>query len=142
MAVVPLSLDGIKKIIEPILMGGVHILPIVEGGKGIGITNGITAGNFAKSGAVGTFSGVNAALLDDNGTYQPIEYHTHTRKSRHEELIEYSIKGAISQAKRAFDISGGLGRIHVNILWEMGGAQRVLEGLLEKQDEVIEYSIR
>lgn len=132
MMAVPLSVQGLKKIIQPIFMGGVNVLPIVEGGKGIGVTNGVTAGNFAKAGAVGTFSGVNAEFLDDNGIYHPIQYKTNTRKARHDELIEYSIKGAISQAKRAFDISSGLGRIHVNILWEMGGAQRVLEGLLEK----------
>ena len=126
MTAIPLNISGLKKIIEPIVMGGVKVLPIVEGGKGVGVTNGITAGNFAKAGAVGTFSGVNAQYLDDNGTYHPVEYHTNTRKLRHEELVEYSIKGAISQAKRAFDISGGLGRIHVNVLWEMGGAQRVL----------------
>jgi nitronate monooxygenase len=134
---VPLSLNGLKKIIEPIVMGGVRILPIVEGGKGVAVTTGVTAGNFAKAGAVGTFSGVNAQYIDDNGVYHPIQYHTHTRKARHEELIEYSIKGAISQAKRAFDISSGLGRVHVNILWEMGGAQRVLEGLLEKTKGLI-----
>lgn len=137
MVAVPLSLDGLKKIIHPIVMGGVNVLPIVEGGKGVGVTNGITAGHFAKAGAVGTFSGVNAQVLDDNGVYHPLVYKTHTRKAKHEELIEYSIRGAISQAKRAFDISGGLGRIHVNVLWEMGGAQRVLEGLLEKTKGLI-----
>ncbi|MDA0617449.1 MAG: nitronate monooxygenase [Proteobacteria bacterium] len=137
MVAVPLSLDGLRKIIQPIAMGGVNVLPIVEGGKGVGVTNGITAGHFAKAGAVGTFSGVNAQVLDDNGVYHPLVYKTHTRKSKHEELIEYSILGAISQAKRAFDISGGFGRIHVNVLWEMGGAQRVLEGLLEKTKGLI-----
>lgn len=137
MLAVPISLEGLKQIIHPIVMGGVNVLPIVEGGKGVGVTNGVTAGHFAKAGAVGTFSGVNAEILDDNGEPVPLVYKTHTRKSRHEELIEYSIKGAISQAKRAFDISGGLGRIHVNILWEMGGAQRVLEGLLEKTKGLI-----
>lgn len=137
MLAVPLTLNGLKHIIEPIIMGGINVWPIVEGGKGVGITNGVTAGHFAKSGAVGTFSGVNAPMIDDNGTYIPLIYKTHTRKSRHEELIEYSIKSAISQAKRAFDVSSGLGRIHVNILWEMGGAQRVLEGLLEKTKDLI-----
>ena len=27
--------------------------------------------------------------------------------------------------------SGGQGRIHMNVLWEMGGAERVLHGVLE-----------
>ena len=57
---VPLSVEGLNKIIHPISMGGIDVLPIIEGGKGVGVTNGITAGHFAKAGAVGTFSGVNA----------------------------------------------------------------------------------
>ena len=31
----------------------------------------------------------------------------------------------------AHDISNGNGRIHMNILWEMGGAAEVMEGILE-----------
>jgi nitronate monooxygenase len=34
--------------------------------------------------------------------------------------------------KRAYDIAGGKGAININVLWEMGGAQRVLEGVLER----------
>ena len=118
-------------------MAGSEVLPIIEGGKGIGVTNGITAGNFAKCGAVGTFSGVNAQYIDDNGVYHPIIYMGKTRKERHEELVEYGIKAAISQAKRAFDIAGKAGKIHMNVLWEMGGASRVLHGVLEKAKDLI-----
>ncbi len=119
--------DKIKKVI----ISGKECLPIVEGGKGVGITTGKTAGNFAKAGAVGTFSGVNADLLDTNGQYIPLEYKTNTRRERHEELVNYSIKGGISQAQIARDIAGENGRIHMNVLWEMGGAQSVLNGVLE-----------
>ena len=61
-----------------------------------------------------------------------VNYFGKTRIERHEELIDYGIKGGIKQAQIAHDISGGRGRLNVNILWEMGGAQRVLEGILEK----------
>ncbi|MDE3017238.1 MAG: nitronate monooxygenase, partial [Pseudomonadota bacterium] len=54
-----------------------------------------------------------------------------TRRDRHEELIALSIKGGVAQAKIAHDMSGGKGRIHTNVLWEMGGCDRVLEGILE-----------
>lgn len=119
-----------QKKLKSYSISGIETLPIVEGGKGVGITTGITAGNFAKCGAVGTFSGVNADYVDEKGQVVPLVYKTKTRREKHEELIEYSIKGGISQAKIANDISGGNGRIHMNILWEMGGAQRVLEGIL------------
>ena len=43
--------------------------------------------------------------------------------------MQYGIEGGIAQAKRAWDDHlGGTGRIHANILWEMGGAERVITG--------------
>lgn len=119
------------KSIKSFNISGIETLPIVEGGKGVGVTNGVTAGHFAKAGAVGTFSGVNADYIDENGKFVPQIYKTSTRRERHEELVEYAIKGGISQARIAHDIAGNNGRIHMNILWEMGGAERVLHGILE-----------
>ena len=55
------------KVIKSLEISGKNCLPIIEGGKGIGITNGVTAGHFAKANAVGTFSGVNADYIDENG---------------------------------------------------------------------------
>ena len=125
------------KVIKSLKISGKNCLPIIEGGKGIGITNGVTAGHFAKANAVGTFSGVNADYIDENGNFIPLQYKTHTRRERHEELIEYSIKGGISQARIAHDIAGGNGRIHMNILWEMGGAEKVLNGILDGAKDLI-----
>jgi nitronate monooxygenase len=119
------------KKIQNFKISGIDCLPIIEGGKGIGITNGVSAGNFAKNNAVGTFSGVNADYIDENGKLVDLEYHTTTRRQKHEELISYSIKGGISQAKIAHDIADNSGRIHMNVLWEMGGAEKVLHGILE-----------
>ncbi len=119
------------KKIKSFSISGIETLPIIEGGKGVGITNGATAGHFAKAGAVGTFSGVNADYVDENNKYHPLIFKAPTRRERHEELISYSIKGGISQAKIAHDVSSNLGRIHMNVLWEMGGAERVLHGILE-----------
>lgn len=120
-------IDKIKKV----MISGKECLPIIEGGKGVGITTGVTAGHFAKAGAVGTFSGVNADQIDEKGNLVPLEYKEKTRRGRHEELINHSIKGGISQAQIAHDIASGNGRIHMNVLWEMGGAERVLHGVLE-----------
>jgi NAD(P)H-dependent flavin oxidoreductase YrpB (nitropropane dioxygenase family) len=136
-----MSVENLKKnlpeILSPIMMGGREVIPIIEGGKGIGVSNGITAGHFAKENAVGTFSGVIPKYYNEHGEYEPINYLGQTRKERHEELVQYSIKGAVSQAKRAFDIAGKAGRIHMNILWEMGGAKRILTEALEKAKGLI-----
>ncbi len=120
------------KAIEAIRMGGVDVLPLIEGGKGVSISTGVTAGNWAASGGVGTFSAVNADSFDADGTLVPQTYHGRTRRERHEELVAYAIQGGIAQARQARDIAGAAGgRIHANILWEMAAAERVITGVLE-----------
>ncbi len=119
--------DKIKKV----KLSGKECLPIIEGGKGVGVTTGLTAGSFAKAGAVGTFSGVNADYIDENGKLVELKYTSKTRRERHNELVDYSIKGGIAQARIAHDIAAGNGRIHINVLWEMGGAEKVLHGVLD-----------
>ena len=121
----------LMKAMNAIRMGGVDVLPLVEGGKGVAISNGTTAGHWAKAGGVGTLSAVNADSYDANGVVVPQIYHGRTRRDRHEELVAYAIAGGIAQARRARDIGGPKARIHANILWEMGGAERVITGILE-----------
>ena len=111
-------------------ISGAEVLPLVEGGKGIGASNGVSAGAWAVCGGVGTFSGVNAPMLDETGAIIPWKYHGINRRERHKELIEQAIIGGIQQAKMAYDLSSGRGRIHMNVLWEMGGVEHVLEGVL------------
>ena len=119
------------KAINPIRMGGIEVLPIVEGGKGVAVSNGLSCGSWAAAGGVGTFSAVNADSYDSEGRPIPQIYHGRTRRERHEELVQYAIDGAVTQARRAWEASGGKGRINANILWEMGGAERVARGMLD-----------
>ena len=102
----------------------------MEGGKGIAVSNGESSGAWAATGGVGTFSGVNADSYDENGRLIPVIYQGRTRRDRHEELLAYAIQGGIAQARIAHDMAGGEGRIHMNVLWEMAGAERVLDGVL------------
>jgi NAD(P)H-dependent flavin oxidoreductase YrpB (nitropropane dioxygenase family) len=112
-------------------MGGIDVLPLVEGGKGVAVSNGRTCGNWAAAGGAGTFSAVNADSFDAEGHPIPQTYQGKTRRDRHEELVAYAIRGGITQAQEAHELAGGRGRIHANILWEMGGAERVINGVLE-----------
>lgn len=128
---VPSMSDLFQDKLKKLTISGQDVWPIVEGGKGVAASNGYSAGAFAAAGAVGTFSGVNADSYDANGKVIPYVYKGKTRRERHEELIEMSIRGGVTQAKIAKDISKGQGRIHVNVLWEMGAAERVLRGILE-----------
>ncbi|AIL66043.1 Nitronate monooxygenase [Rickettsiales bacterium Ac37b] len=117
--------------LKPVILSGKELLPIIEGGKGIGASNGHSSGAFAASNAIGTFSGVNACSYDQDGNVIPVVYHGKTRKDKHDELIAYGIQGGITQARIARDIGGSSGCIHMNILWEMGGAEQILHGVLE-----------
>ena len=47
------------------------------------------------------------------------------------------MQGALTQARRAYDLAGGKGRIHANILWEMGAAERIITEVLEQAKGLI-----
>src|ERR1700744_6517238 len=117
--------------LKPLVISGKEVLPLVEGGKGISVSNGESSGAWAAAGGVGTFSGVNADSFDENGQKIPQIYHGRTRSERHEELIAYAVAGGIQQARVAHERSNGQGRIHVIVLWEMAAAERVLHGVLQ-----------
>jgi NAD(P)H-dependent flavin oxidoreductase YrpB (nitropropane dioxygenase family) len=119
------------KALNPLMISGREVLPLVEGGKGVSVSNGESSGAWAASGGVGTFSGVNADSIDDQGRTVEQVYYGKTRRERHEELLTYAIAGGIHQAQVAHERANGQGRIHMNVLWEMAGAERVLHGVLE-----------
>ena len=117
--------------LQPIMISGKEVLPLIEGGKGVAVSTGLSSGAWAAAGGVGTFSAVNADRVDENGEIIRTIYHGRSRMERFEELVAQGIEGGIRQAKIAHEVSGGNGRLHMNVLWEMGGAERVLEGVME-----------
>ena len=123
---------SVFKGLKPIVYGGREVWPLVEGGKGVAATNHASAGAWAAAGGIGTVSAVNADSYDPDGKIVPQIYRALTRRERHDELVQYAIDGAVQQVRRAWDIAGGAGAININVLWEMGGAQRVLQGVLER----------
>ena len=125
------------KALNAIRIAGQEVLPIIEGGKGVAISNGLSSGAWAASGGIGTFSGVNADSYDNGGKPIPQIYSGRTRRERHEELVRYAIDGGIEQARIAHETRGNQGRLHINILWEMGGAERVLTGVLDKCRDLV-----
>jgi len=118
--------------LKPINYGGREVWPLIEGGKGVSATNHKSSGAWAAAGGIGTVSAVNADSYDAEGKIIPQVYKSLTRKERHRELIQYGIDGAVAQVTRAHEISGGRGAININVLWEMGGAQEILEGVLAR----------
>ena len=126
------------KNINSMILSGKESLPLIEGSKGISISNGQSSGAWAKSGGVGTFSGVNADSFDENGNLIEQKYYGKTRSERHQELINFAIKGAITQAREARDIAGKEAVLHMNILWEMAAAEKILTETLDKASDIID----
>ncbi|MFQ5533798.1 MAG: NAD(P)H-dependent flavin oxidoreductase [Sphingomonadales bacterium] len=125
------------KPLNSILLSGREVLPLIEGGKGVAISNWQSSGAWAAAGGVGTVSCVNADSFDEEGRIIPQIYRGKTRQDRHEELIKYAIKGGLAQIRKAFELAGGAGPLHINVLWEMGGAERVLHGILDGAKDMI-----
>ena len=125
------------KNLAPLRIAGRDVWPLIEGGKGVSATNHRSAGAWAAAGGIGTVSAVNADSYDVDGNVIPQIYHGKTRVERQDELVRYGIDGGIEQVRRAWDIASGKGLININVLWEMGGAQRVLHGVLEKTRELV-----
>lgn len=106
-------------------------MPLIQGGKGVGVTNGKSAGAWAAENAGGTFSGTGAAIgYDENGREISYPHVGRLRQDRHEELVAWSIEGGILQATIAHKASGGKGRIRVNFLKMAGGTMRIMRGVL------------
>ncbi|WP_299307153.1 nitronate monooxygenase [uncultured Croceicoccus sp.] len=123
--------------LTPIVYGGREVWPVIEGGKGVSATNHASSGAWAAAGGIGTVSAVNADSYDAEGKIVPQIYEQMTRKERHEQLVSYAIDGGIEQVRRAHEIAGGKGAININVLWEMGGAQEVLEGILSETSDLV-----
>ncbi|WP_439813656.1 NAD(P)H-dependent flavin oxidoreductase [Zavarzinia sp. CC-PAN008] len=119
------------KALNAVRVSGAEVLPLLEGGKGVAVTNGISSGAWAACDGIGTVSAVNADYYDADGRIIPQIYRGRTRRERHEELIDFGIRGGIAQVQRAHEMRNGRGRLHINVLWEMGGCERVLAGVLE-----------
>ena len=125
------------KALHPLMISGKEVMPLIEGGKGIGVTNGLSSGAWAATGAVGTFSGVNADSYDEYGNAIPQTYQGRTRRERHEELVKYAVEGGVTQAQIAHETSGGEGRLHMNILWEMAASERILHAIMQRSKGLI-----
>lgn len=119
------------KQLNSIILSGKEVLPLVEGGKGINASNGRSAGAWAHENCVGTFSGVSPDALDNNGHVILETFSKRIRSERHQEMVDYAIKGGIDQAQLAYELSAGNGRIHMNMLWEMADSEYIISSILE-----------
>lgn len=89
------------KKLNPIMISGKEVLPLIEGGKGINASDGRSSGAWAHENCVGTFSGVSPDFYDSKGNVIIEKFFKRARPERHEEMVEYAIRGGIAQAQVA-----------------------------------------
>ena len=96
-------------------------------------TNHASSGAWAAAGGIGTVSAVNADSYDADGKIVPQVYHAADPQgaARAADPLRHRRRGRAGAPART-RLSGGRGAININVLWEMGGAQQVLEGVLEQ----------
>ena len=119
------------------MISGKEVFPLIEGGKGINASDGRSAGAWAHENCVGTFSGVSPDCYDSKGNVIIETFMKKIRPERHEEMIDFAIRGGVAQAQVAHEVSGGNGRVHMNMLWEMADSERIITGVLEKAKGLI-----
>ena len=127
-----------NSVLKPITISGKEVLPIIEGGKGVSVTNGKSCGSFAACGAVGTFSGTIPRTVLEDGRETRTDLKKKTRRERYDECIQQSINASVTQARLAREVSDNSGRVHMNMLWEAGGTQIILDEVLQRASGLID----
>src|SRR3546814_18244766 len=119
---------SVFKGVKPIHYAGKEMLPLIEGGKGVAVSNHMRSGAWAAAGGIGTVSAVNADSYAPTGKIIPQIYRSSTRLDRHEELIHYAIVGTVEKVRRAFELSFCPVAFIINLFVELAGALTVLDG--------------
>ncbi len=120
-----------KELRKSVFIDGAWILPLIQGGKGVGATNGTTAGAWALENAGGTIAATGASTtIGKNSRDISYTYSSLTRPERHEEMIKWSIKGCTLQVQIAHQAAQGRGRVRINFLKMAGGSMHIMRGVL------------
>ncbi len=115
-----------------VFIDGKWVLPLIQGGKGVGATNGSTAGAWARENAGGTIAATGASgSIDMTSLDNDYPFNDPTRHGRHAEMIDISIKGCIFQVKRAHELANGKGLVRINFLKMAGGSMEIMRGVLK-----------
>ena len=98
-------------------LAGKSLLPVVQGGMGVGVSAGGLAGTVARHGAIGTISSVDLRRLHPD----LMEQTQHLEKSRDVDHARAVINDANSEAlrreiARARELSMGFGLVAVNVM--------------------------
>jgi len=96
--------------LPPLIIRGRHLLPIIQGGMGVGISAHQLAGAVAKEGAIGTIASVDLRRLHP-------DLMARTRKTfDHDALAQTNIEALDREVRAAREIAGKDGFLAVNVM--------------------------
>ncbi len=115
--------------LAPLVLGGRSLLPIVQGGMGVGVSAHRLAGTVAALGAVGTISSIDLRrlhpdLMKRTSGLAPCAQTREAIESANVEALQREIRAAR-------EIAGGRGLLAVNVMRAVSQYQQYVQGSLE-----------
>lgn len=118
--------------LRPLALGGRQLLPIVQGGMGVGVSAHRLAGTVAACGGVGTISSVDLRRLHPDLMARCAEEGQGSDMARQKAIIEAANQEALQrEIKAAQRLSGGLGLLAVNVMRAIGAYAASVKTSLE-----------
>ncbi len=114
--------------LAPMTIKGRDLLPVVQGGMGVGISAGGLAGTVAGFGAVGTISSVDLRRLHPDLMAQTAHLEGGEAKAR---IDAANLLALDREIRRAQALSGGRGMVAVNVMRAVGQYQHYVRQALE-----------
>jgi nitronate monooxygenase len=108
--------------LQPLLLGGRTLLPVVQGGMGVGVSAHRLAGSVAALGAMGTISSVDLRrhhpdLMERTSELRPGEEATRAAKQA---IDEANLEALEREIRAARALSGGRGLLAINVMRAVG----------------------
>ena len=122
--------------LQPLLLGGKDLVPVVQGGMGVGVSAGGLAGAVARLGGVGTVSSVDLRRLHPDLMAQTA--HLDKEPDARERIDTANLVALDREIHRAREIAGGNGLIAVNVMKALSAYEAyVHQALLSDADAIV-----
>ncbi len=118
--------------LAPLRMGGRELLPIVQGGMGVGVSAHRLAGSVAALGAVGTLSSVDLRRLHPDLMERTREHHAGRQgEASRRAIVDANMEALAREIRAARELSQGRGLLAVNVMRALSDYAEAVQRALE-----------
>ncbi|MGB3066953.1 MAG: nitronate monooxygenase family protein [Ottowia sp.] len=121
--------------LAPLILKGRSLLPVVQGGMGVGVSAGGLAGAVARLGSLGTISSVDLRRLHSDLMAQT--GHLAKEPDAAERINAANVEALRREIRRARSISGGSGAIAVNVMKALSQYEAYVRCALEEGADAV-----